>query len=282
MDLSTDVLMISYNRPDALGRSLPRLLDTCDEHTRVWLWQNGSHPETLELARAYAADPRVARFHHSEENLRLTAPTNWLWENSRARFVGKVDDDFLVEPGWVQALRTMVDDWDGFGALGCWPFPAEDFVPELGEPRIGTFPGGHRVVCNHWVGGHGYLVRREHLARVGPVRDDLSFTAWCVRLARTGLVNGYPYPLVLMDNMDDPRSVHTLRRSEADLVGAMPLSAIRNGVKTFDEFAARAEREARVVLESSLDLRQYGGWRFLKSRLTRRARNLVTGRRDLW
>lgn len=282
MDLSTDVLMISYNRPDALGLSLPRLLDSCDEHTRVWLWQNGSDPETLELARTFAADARVTRFHHSTENVRLTVPTNWLWRESRARFVGKVDDDCLVDPHWVTTLRPALADWDGFGALGCWPFPPEDFVPELGKPRIATFPGGHRVVRNHWVGGHGYLMRREHVPRVGPVRDDLSFTRWCVRLAHTGLVNGYHWPLVHLDNMDDPRSLNTLRRSEADLVGAMPLSAVRNGVRTFDEYVARAEREARVLLESSLDIRDHVGWRVRRRILARRVRNLVTGRRDLW
>ena len=104
--MTVDVLMITHNRPTAVSRSLPRLLETCDESTRVWLWQNGDHEETLELVSTFAKDPRVAAFHHSRENQKLRPPTNWRWSQSQATYVSKVDDDCLVTPGWIYIIVT--------------------------------------------------------------------------------------------------------------------------------------------------------------------------------
>lgn len=102
----TDVLMITYNSAAHVRVSLPHLLSTCGEHTRVWLWHNGDDDETLSVVQQYADDPRVHRFHHSRENVRLTAPTNWLWSEADGDFVSKVDDDCLPEHGWVERLRS--------------------------------------------------------------------------------------------------------------------------------------------------------------------------------
>ena len=67
--------MVTHDQPDYLRLSLPRLLETCDERMRVWLWHNGTHEETLELSRSFADDPRVARFHHSVENVPASSAT---------------------------------------------------------------------------------------------------------------------------------------------------------------------------------------------------------------
>ena len=33
-----DVLMVTYDCPESTALCLPRLLDTCGENARVWLW----------------------------------------------------------------------------------------------------------------------------------------------------------------------------------------------------------------------------------------------------
>lgn len=277
-----DVLMITYNRPEAVRRSLPRLLETCTDDTRVWLWHNGNHQETLDLVRGFAGRPQVARFHHSPVNEKLRAPTNWLWHNSDAQYVSKVDDDCLVSPGWLETLRLAHESWDGFGVIGSWRHYPDEFLPDVGGRKLFTAPGGHQVMRNHWVQGSGYLARRSDVEAIGGLGPQDSFTDWCLRLAKAGKVNGFYHPFIFEDHMDDPRSANTLLRTDEDLLDNLPLTAQRNDVRSLAEWAARNRRAARLLQEAPLDLKHYYGWRPKARRLRGRARGLVTGRKQLW
>ncbi|MFC7404877.1 glycosyltransferase family 2 protein [Georgenia alba] len=278
MVATTDVLMITYNSAEHVRRSLPHLLDTCDEHTRVWLWHNGDDEETLAVVREHADDARVHRFHHSRENVRLTAPTNWLWTESEGTFVSKVDDDCLPEPGWVERLRDAHAANPDFGAVGCWRFRDEDFVPELASRKIQTFAGGYRLLRNHWVQGSGYLLPRAKVLRQGPLRQGQSFTHYCIALARAGAVNGWLYPFVREDNMDDPRSASTLFVDDAAFRRRMPLTAQALGITSVTDWARQEHESALAVQKASLDLREYGGWRAKRTLVRRRVERLVRGR----
>jgi Glycosyl transferase family 2 len=277
----SDILMITYRSASYLHLSLPRLLSTCSEHDRVWLWHNGNDEATLEVLRQYRSDPRIARFHHSRENVRLRPPTSWLWSESTAVFVSKVDDDCLVSPGWIDTLARAHEENPQFGAIGSWRHPAEDFRPELAQRKIESFHGGHQLMRNLWVQGSGYLLRRSLVARLGLLRADESFTGYCIRLATAGAVNGYYYPFIPEDHMDDPRSPHSLIRTTEDLRERMPLSAQANGVTTVDDWLAQLRRSAIVLQAASLDHRDYRGWRRKVKALHRRARTVV-GRPARW
>ena len=174
------VLMVTYDQPDYLKLSLPRLLDTCGDDARVWLWHNGTDGETLELARTFATDERVDRFHHCSENEPLRDPTNWLFTESTGDLVSKVDDDCLVPDGWVPTFLGAHDDVEQLGAVGCWRFPDEDFVPELAMPKVGEFAGGHRILQNYWVQGSSFVMKRacveRHGARSPPARPSRSIS----------------------------------------------------------------------------------------------------------
>ena len=281
MNHRADILMITYRSAGYLHLSLPRLLDTLGADDRVWLWHNGDDEATLDALRTWQDDPRVHRFHHSRENVRLREPTNWLWQESEARFVSKVDDDCLVSPGWLDTFVTAHDANPSFGAVGSWRHPESDYVPELAQRKIETFAGGHRLMRNLWVQGSGYLLPRELTERAGGIREEESFTGYCIRLARAGAVNGFYYPFVPEDHMDDPRSPHTLIHTDADLRDRMPLSARANGVTTVAEWTAQLEQSARVLQGASLDPRQYGGWRKQLRSARKRAERLV-GRPATW
>ncbi len=135
-----DVLMITYNRPEYTRLALERLLSTCDDSMRVWLWHNGNHAATLERCAWICRSPkRVYRFHHSVENLRLREPTNWMLQGSRGDYVSKVDDDCLVPEGWFQTIRTAHEANTNLGVVGCWRFQPEDFIPELPRRKIVEF-----------------------------------------------------------------------------------------------------------------------------------------------
>lgn len=261
MSQRADIIMITYRSAGYLHLSLPRLLETLGDEDRVWLWHNGDDEATIEALRPFRADPRVHRYRHSRQNVKLREPTSWLWRESSARFVSKVDDDCLVSPGWLETFAAAHDANPQLGVLGSWRHSAEDFRPEVAKRKIETLHGGHRILRNLWVQGSGYLMAREVVERTGLLGPDESFTNYCIRTARTGAVNGFYYPFVAEDHMDDPRSPHTLIHSDADLADRMPLSAKANGVSTVAEWTEQLKRSAYVLQAASLDPRSYAGWR---------------------
>lgn len=275
---TVDILMITYKTPEYVRRSLPHLLDTCDEATRVWLWHNGDDEETLAVVQAHADDPRVHRFHHSPENVRLRPPTNWLWREGTGDFVSKVDDDCLPEHGWIQRLREAHHENPEFGAVGCWRFREEDFVPELAERKIQQYAGGVTLLRNHWVQGSGYLLPRALVAHQGLITEGQTFTDYCLQLARHGAVNGWIYPFVREENMDDPRSPLTLLTNDEALRRRMPLTAQSLGITSVADWAQQEHESALAVQAASLDLREYSGWRAKRRNLRKRVQRLVRGR----
>lgn len=273
-----DVLMITHQSPDYVRRSLPHLLETCDEATRVWLWHNGDDEETLAVVQAHVDDPRVHRFHHSRENVRLRPPTNWLWEEGDGDFVSKVDDDCLPEVGWIQKLRHAHAENPEFGTVGCWRFREEDFVPELARRKIQEYAGGVQLLRNHWVQGSGYLLPRALVQKQGLIQDGQTFTDYCIALARRGAVNGWLYPFLREENMDDPRSPLTMLTDDAALLRRRPLTAQVLGITTVRDWAQQEHESAVAVQAASLDLRQYTGWRPKVHNLRKRVRRLFRGR----
>lgn len=278
MDGWIDVLMITYNRAEYVRRSLPSLLEGCDERTRVWLWHNGDHSPTLEVVRELADHPRVAAFHHSAENVRLTAPTNWLWENATGQYVSKVDDDCLLEAGWARRLAEAHDANPSYGAIAASRLRDDDLVPGLIAAKTRVDRGGCRLLHNHWVQGSGYLVKARWIKDVGPLKEGQTFTQYCIELARRGAINGWYLPLIREEHMDDPRSPYTLLRTDADLATFGPLSARQNGVRTLVDWEDQLRRSALQLQQASLDLRRYHGWRRVALGARRFSRRALSGK----
>jgi len=280
---SIDVLMVTYNSPESTQRSLSRLLDTCTDEMRVWLWHNGEHRETLELVQSFRGHPRVHRFHHSKENLRLWAPTDWLFRESQADFVSKVDDDNVLPMGWAETLVKAHNDYDRFGVIGCWRFQEEDFVPELAEKKIRSFPGGHRLLQNLWVEGSCFLMKRRCIQEHGPLREGQTFTSYCRELAiERGWVNGWYYPFIRYENLDDPRCSNSLLRSEEDFRKRFPLTAQYNGVASLADWVEQLRRSARAAQSAPIDPSYWTGWRPYVRRARYWARRILTGKRSHW
>jgi len=277
MPPSVEILMITHKRPDYTRRSLSRLLDTCDGDARVWVWQNGSDVETLEVVRSFRGHPRLAKLHESEENIGIRDPTNWFWKESEAPLLGKVDDDCLMPPGWIEKLASAHATNPTFGSIACWHFREEDFAPELAAPKIREFAEGQQLLVNFWTQGTGYLLKRDCVEANGYIGREQSFTGYCVQLALAGWTNGWYLPLLPHDHMDDPRSDFTMLRNDGDLRRFAPLSAQTNRVDTLKEWGEQLQRSARLVQTASIDPRDYRGARRWLRRMKQRGRRLLTG-----
>ena len=276
-----DILMITYNRASYTQVALERLLDTCDESMRVWLWHNGDHQETLDVVKNLSSHKAVHKFYHSIENKKLTEPTNWMWQQADGDFITKVDDDCLMPYGWADTLRKAHKDNPKFGVIGCWRFPDEDFVAEAANKKIKEFPGGHQLMRNCWVEGSGYLMKRQCIEEQGILQDKQSFPAYCIALAKRGYINGWYYPFLYQDHFDDPRSPHSQLKSDEDMQSWAPLSALRNGVTTVADWKAQLKRSSLIVQTAPYDVKYYSGWREIRDKIKNRLRRAM-GNKAQW
>lgn len=275
MEGSIDILMITYNRPQYTELSIKRLLDTCDESMRVWVWHNGEDKETLEVVSSFRDHPRFFKFYHSPENKKLNEPTNWLWTNSDANYFAKVDDDCVVPYGWAQMLRQAHHDVQEFGVIGCWHFSENDIVPDLANKKIQRFPGGHQLMRNCWLGGSGYVMKRRCFEKMGPLNSEQTFTDYCIQLALSGYIHGWYYPFLYQKHLDDPRCPESLLKCDADMQKWAPLSAINNGVVTIEAWQAQLKRSALYLQQVPYDPAYHTGWGRLFKRLRGNIKRLL-------
>jgi glycosyltransferase involved in cell wall biosynthesis len=279
MGQDIDILMITYNRPEYTRLSLKRLLDTCDKDMRVWVWHNGTDEETLKVVQSFQGHPRLFKFHHSIKNCKLREPTNWFWAESKGGFVGKVDDDCLVPYHWADKLRQAHLDVPEFGIISCWHFFEEDFVPELANKKIKEYACGHRLMRNCFVGGSGYLMKRACLDEMGPIQPKETFTGYGLRLAICGWTNGWYYPFIYQEHMDDPRAPHTVLKTEEDFRHNMPLTAINFGIDSIEEWLQHLRNDAINIQTASINPKDFVGWRAKFRRLGKKLIRIV---RQLW
>lgn len=116
------------------------------------------------------------------------------------------------------------------------------------------------------------------MERHGPIREGQSFTRYCIDLARAGAVNGWLYPFLREENLDDPRSPHTLFPDDEAFRRRMPLTAQALGITTVADWARQEHESAIAVQAASLDLREYSGWRFRRRNLVKKLERRLRGR----
>jgi len=255
------ILMITFNRPNYVKLSLTRLCDTIPENTKIVIWDNASARETVDVIKQFEGHPKIERIIYNKTNEKLRGPTNWFWENSNdADLLSKVDDDCLVPQNWCEILGQAHIDIPEAGILGCWRFLPEDFNYEIAKKKIESF-GKHKIMRNCWVEGSGYLMKRTVLDKVAYLNTEESFTTYCIRAAAKGFINGWYYPFLYQEHMDDPRAKHTGIRSEADFRRLLPLSAKKFNIHNKEEWVERLRKSAQKLQEYSIDPDDFIGFR---------------------
>jgi hypothetical protein len=256
------VLMITYNRPAYTAMALAWLCDTLPDDARLTVWDNGSGQEMRDVLKKFEGHRLVERIVYNRTNDKLRAPTNWFWQSvGEAEFVSKVDDDGLMPDRWTEILEQAHRDIPQAGVLGTWRFPDEDFVADLAIKKIQTF-GAHKILRNCWVEGSGYLMKRTVIERVGFIRENESFTSYCIRAAAAGFVNGWYFPFLYQEHMDDPRAPHTGIHSEADFQKLRPLTANTFHINTRQDWIKLNKDFALNLQQASFDPADYSGLKF--------------------
>ena len=265
--MNIDLIFIAYNRLPYVKLTLPRLLEDPTEEFSLTIWDNGSTDGTREYLSS-VDDPRIVRKVFPNENAYLHGAVNDLVRNSSADLIGMVFDDILATPGWTRILAKAHADVPDFGMIGSWHFPAEDFDYELAKPKIQKF-GQHQVIRNAWTGVGAGLVKVKTMRECGPLKSSRTTYYW-IQMALKGYINGYYYPIILADHLDDPRAPHTRIKSEEDFQRDPPTTAVCHGLTSLDEWDRRLRNDALIVQTASFDPRQYVGWRIRLRRLKKK------------
>ncbi|HUW19293.1 MAG TPA: glycosyltransferase [Sedimentisphaerales bacterium] len=256
------LVFVTFNRLDYTKLALASVLADPAEQFSLTIWDNASTDGTVEYLRNEVNDQRVDDIVFSEKNMGHTAAINEVWGKSKADLLGKLDNDCLVTPGWTRTLAQAHYDIPNLGVIACWHFFPEDFDYEQARHKIQTF-GKHRIFRHPWTCGTGLLVKRRTFERFGPIQSrGRGTTQYWLQMARAGYINGWYYPLVFQEHMDDPRSQHSR-------VNRMPFErayehtfAYRTGFVTNMEMYKKLHEDIlQNLLSGPYDPKYYCGWR---------------------
>lgn len=262
--MTIDLLLITYNRLHYTKLALESILADPTEAFRLTIWDNGSTDGTVEFLRKDVQDPRIADVVFCRENAGQVKAVNEVWGKSKADLVGKMDNDCIVTPGWTRKIVQAHQDVEAFGLVGCWRFPLDEF-DERGARKAGkiqTF-GAHQILRHPWVSGSTFLMKRETFDRVGPMEGKAT-TIYAMRVAQAGFVNGYYYPLILQEHMDDLRSSHCAIADDEGIQKYRDITFVlrEHNITTVKERWRERRRVLRNLNRGPWEVKHYVGWRW--------------------
>lgn len=266
MAASIHLAFVTYNRLDYTKRSLAALLADPSEQFSLTIWDNGSTDGTAEYLKREVNDPRVTELVLSQENVGQAGAMNHAWGRTDAELIGKLDNDCLVPPGWTRVLAQAHRDVPRLGAVACWHYPADEF-DEAAARRAGKIQafGSHQILRHPWVCGSAFVMKRSTFLHYGPwpAGADVGTTAYFLRMALDGYVNGWYFPLLLQEHMDDPRSPYSLVTDD-ESVQRMHDVTYTLRTKQIHDMKSRWARRATVLENLNRgpwQANRYVGWR---------------------
>lgn len=269
--MTIDLVFVTYNRLEYTKLALASVLADPTEQFNLTIWDNASADGTVDYLKNEVNDPRIVEVISCEENAGQIVAANEVWGRSKADLVGKLDNDCLVTPGWTRTLAEAHRDMENLGVVACWHYFPDDFDYERAKRKIQAF-GRHRILRHPWTCGTGLLIKRETFKRLGPIDGDVTTGYW-MKMAMAGYVNGFYYPLVFQEHMDDPKSQHSILKDEQSYQAAkeVTFNIKRHGQETLEDRWLWRKRVLDNLLEGPWDVRYYVGWRgklrTLKTRL---------------
>lgn len=264
-----DLAFVTWNRLEYTKLSLERLLADPDEEFRVTVWDNASTDGTREYLES-VSDSRVVDIVFADSNVGQIEAVNTIWARSDADLVGKVDNDCLQTPGWTRTLAQAHRDIPELGVVACWHYFADDFDHDRARHKIQQY-GGHQILRHPWTCGTGLLVKRSTVEDLGPMTGT-STTQYWMEMARRGYVNGFYYPLIFQEHMDDPKSPHSRLKDEESYQQAKADTYNINyhGQETLDDRWRWRQQVLDNLLDDPWEVEHYIGWRAKARRLAAR------------
>ena len=257
--MTIDLVFISYNRLNYTKLALESILADPNEEFSLTLWDNASTDGTAEYLINEIDDRRIADIHLSKDNIGQTAATNTVWSSSKADLLGKLDNDCLVTPGWTRTLAQAHADIDDLGVVACWHFFEDDFDEVRAGDKIQTF-GPHHIFRHPWTCGTGLLIKNRTYQQMGPI-ESKAMTKYWLNMASAGYINGFYYPFVYQEHMDDPKSRYAQIKDEQDFRNAQKTTVgLQSG--RYNDLDGRSQWRQEIIrnlLDDPFDPAYYTG-----------------------
>jgi len=269
--MTIDLVFITYNRLEYTKLALASVLAEPTEEFSLTIWDNASTDGTVEYLKNEVNDPRIVDIVFSKSNVGQTAAVNEVWGRSKADLVGKLDNDCLVTPGWTRTLAQAHKDIDNLGVIACWPFFPEDFDYDRAKHKIHRF-NGPEIFRHPWTGGTGFLFKRSTFQKMGSIKQG-AMTGYWIKMALSGYINGFYFPLIYVEHMDDPRSKHCRTKSmpfEEAFKYTYGVQARK--LKNLEQYNQLRDKVVENLLTGPYDPKYYCGWRAKIRRLWGRIR----------
>lgn len=257
------------------------LADPAEEFS-LTIWDNASTDGTAEYLKNEVNDRRIVDIVFSKENVGQTAAVNEIWSKSKADLLGKLDNDCLVTPGWTHILAQAHYDIDKLGVVACWHYFPDDFNYDRAKHKIQKF-GKHQIFRHPWTCGTGLLIKRSAFKKLGAIQNKATTRYW-LNMAAAGYINGFYYPLIYQEHMDDPKSKYCRTKTET---GLRENAAVTAGLQArhFENVESRLEWRQEILrnlLDDSYEPYYYLGWRrkwrSAKNRLSKLSKSLFVRR----
>lgn len=174
------LLICTYNNAAVLRRTFESIAAQRLDPAVAWevlVVDNNCTDDTGDVVRQFQGDPRMPptrMLRETRQGVGYARKTGLA--NSEAPLVGFIDDDCLLDDGWVAAALDFAERHPRAGAVGSrvellWeaepPFYCDEFGDSLARQQFGDHPlrlpaSGRRIPC-----GAGLLVRREAVQASG-------------------------------------------------------------------------------------------------------------------
>ena len=275
--MNVAIVLVTFNRLDYLKKTIARLLEDPMEEFDLYLWDNASADGTAGYIKDAVKDSRIVEVVLSKENVGQSGAMNYVWSKTKAELVGKLDNDCLVTPGWTRIFAQAHQDIEMLGTVACWNFPLEDFDENLAAKKICEF-NGHTIFRHPATCGSGFIIKKRTFLEFGPWPEGASTatTGYFYKMALAGYINGWYYPLVFQEHMDDPGSkysrFHNMSFEEAY---GNSFGYKFTQIKDMEEYMKIREQNLYSLMTEPYDPRYYVGWQKKFRRAVRRFNEMV-------
>jgi len=275
--MTIDLVFITYNRLEYTKLALASVLVEPTEEFSLTIWDNASTDGTVEYLKNEVNDPRIVDMIFSKANVGQVTAVNEVWGRSEADLLGKLDNDCLVTPGWTRILAKAHEDIEKLGAVACWHYPLEEFdekaVRKMG--KIQSF-GKHQIFRHPWVCGTGVLIKRDTFEKLGPMKGKTPWEYW-LKMARAGYINGFYYPFVYQEHMDDPGSAHCMLTDDESIRRFRDTTVVlrKHNINNMQDRWKRREIVLKNLNSDPWEAKYYIGWRGKIRALKGKCRRLV-------
>ena len=209
------IIYITYNRLYYTKKTLIPLLNSSKNKFKLYIVDNGSNDGTVEFLNQLE-HPNIEQIIYNKKNLGLVRPTKKFWDETDAELVGKIDNDILVPPNWIENLVNAHKAINSLGVIGYCHFRNEDFNPTklaLKTEKI----NGITIRRQPWIGGN-YLMKKSTIINYNGYRQSrkffkkrilYGFNKYQEELTQKGFINGYlcndDKSILTWEHIDDPR-----------------------------------------------------------------------------